>query len=538
MVGAFLIKDENKKMKLILALLFASGFAFASNLSPSINITAPLNGSSIITGDIVSITANAFDTDGTIVSVEFFIDGVSINVDSTAPFSSSYTGVFGIHTLTAKATDDLGAITISSVIHFNVKNADPPSVTINVPDKALVGDVVSILANASDQTHKIISVEFFIDEISIGTDFSAPFSTNWIAIFGAHKIKVKAINDINLSASDSSTILVSVNSPPAISITSPTKNSVFAAPELITIAAIATDMDGSITMVQFYVNNILINTDNSSPFSTTWTSIAGAASFIAKATDNKGAVTISDSIALNIAEPKTYNYQLTTMSTPFFSTQFCLPLKATDTVKHVIGYDMTIHYEKNKITPKGVTMSNELITPSYVSVISQIDTAAALITVSVFLNASAPANSSFNGVGELFCLGFIKKAAFKSIDTTVVSVSSFQESYITGVTTKLVKTGKYISYNDTTLQIELTENPNTPIINIYPNPVNSGLLNVLVSEKANVQLFDASGRWILSASVNANEKQTINVDDLTNGIYSLRIQNDEFVSVKRLVINK
>ena len=47
-----------------------------------------------------------------------------------------------------------------------------------------------------------------------------------------------------------------------------------------------------------------------------------------------------------------------------------------------------------------------------------------------------------------------------------------------------------------------------------------------------------NGKTIISQSVNANVKQEINVDNLANGVYSIRIQNDEFISTQRVVINK
>ncbi len=75
-------------------------------------------------------------------------------------------------------------------------------------------------------------------------------------------------------------------------------------------------------------------------------------------------------------------------------------------------------------------------------------------------------------------------------------------------------------------------------INIYPNPA-STILNVVVSENATVQLIGVDGRQvIMQYDVNANQKQTINTQNLANGVYMMKIYNDNFISVKKVVINK
>jgi hypothetical protein len=73
-------------------------------------------------------------------------------------------------------------------------------------------------------------------------------------------------------------------------------------------------------------------------------------------------------------------------------------------------------------------------------------------------------------------------------------------------------------------------------INVYPNPA-SGMLNVAVSENATVQLLDMDGRFvILQANVLANQKQEINIQTLANGVYMMKIYNDNFVSMKKVIV--
>lgn len=92
-----------------------------------------------------------------------------------------------------------------------------------------------------------------------------------------------------------------VNSPPTVSITSPTNGAVFAAPANVVIDAVASDSDGSINRVDFYSGTTLIGTDNVAPYSFSWSNVAaGDYVLTARATDNLGAATTSNSINITV----------------------------------------------------------------------------------------------------------------------------------------------------------------------------------------------------------------------------------------------
>jgi hypothetical protein len=76
---------------------------------PVVSITAPLSTSEIYAGDNVTITATAQAQSGSISKVEFFIDGKSIGVDNTPPYSFIYSNVTkGSHVIEVVATDSQG----------------------------------------------------------------------------------------------------------------------------------------------------------------------------------------------------------------------------------------------------------------------------------------------------------------------------------------------------------------------------------------------------------------------------------------------
>lgn len=92
---------------------------------------------------------------------------------------------------------------------------------------------------------------------------------------------------------------------PAISLASPANGSYHAAPANITLAANATDTDGTVSKVEFFSGTTLLGEDTSAPYSYVWNNVqAGSYTIIAKATDNDGLVTSAAPVSvLVLAEP-------------------------------------------------------------------------------------------------------------------------------------------------------------------------------------------------------------------------------------------
>ncbi|MCX6180507.1 MAG: glycosyl hydrolase family 8, partial [Bacteroidetes bacterium] len=93
----------------------------------------------------------------------------------------------------------------------------------------------------------------------------------------------------------------SSNQAPTVQLTSPTNNSNFCEGSSITISASANDADGSIAKVEFYDGSTLLNSDNSAPYTYTWSNPSnGNHSISAKAYDNANASTSSASSAVTV----------------------------------------------------------------------------------------------------------------------------------------------------------------------------------------------------------------------------------------------
>lgn len=95
--------------------------------------------------------------------------------------------------------------------------------------------------------------------------------------------------------------VIAANSPPNVSIISPPSGANFSAPADITIEANASDPDGAVTQVQFFMNGAPIGTDSAPPYAATVNNLGpGNYTFTATATDNAGA-TASASVSVTVS---------------------------------------------------------------------------------------------------------------------------------------------------------------------------------------------------------------------------------------------
>ena len=107
--------------------LLTVDFTVPANLPPTVSITKPTGGETFSAPANVTIEASASDSDGSIAKVEFFDGATSLGIDTTSPFSINATLTVGSHSLTAVATDNLGARTTSAVVMVTVKNPPTPA---------------------------------------------------------------------------------------------------------------------------------------------------------------------------------------------------------------------------------------------------------------------------------------------------------------------------------------------------------------------------------------------------------------------------
>ncbi|WP_420791239.1 chitinase C-terminal domain-containing protein [Enterovibrio gelatinilyticus] len=194
------------------------------NEAPTASLDAPTASDKITTGDSVTLSASAADTDGTVANVEFFVDGISVGKDSTAPYSVAWTAAEGAHTITVKATDDKGAVTESTALSITVEAGtvepgnEAPTVSVSVSATAVdQGAVVTLTADAADADGSVAKVDFYAAGQLVGSKAAAPFTLDWTANkIGNVAVYAKATDNKGKSA-DSALITVNVTGVPTVS---------------------------------------------------------------------------------------------------------------------------------------------------------------------------------------------------------------------------------------------------------------------------------------------------------------------------------
>ncbi len=267
---------------------------------PIITMESPTKDTIVEENTTLIIKGDAVDPDGgSITKVELRQNNIKIDEKATAPYHFSWTPSLGEYKLSLVAVNNVGAVQTTTHRFVQAKKAStklPPDIELSTPQNNAifnVGDEVTITAIATDLDGDVDSVEFFIGGVKIGTDQTPdPFSINWTAEEGTWVITAKATDNDGLTKLTAMGVTIEVtniqNQAPVVEITSPANLSVFSAGQVVNIFAETEDPDGTVSKVDFYVNNSLEHTDNATPFTFNWTSIAGTTEIKAIATDDEG----------------------------------------------------------------------------------------------------------------------------------------------------------------------------------------------------------------------------------------------------------
>ncbi|GAL85515.1 peptidase domain-containing protein [Sporocytophaga myxococcoides] len=278
-----------------------------TNQNPVVKITAPLNNTVFTAPATINVTATASDADGTISGVTFSGAGASVT-DNISPYSTRWNNVaVGTYKIVANVRDNNGGVGTDTVTITVVPAVNQnPVVKITAPLNNTVFTApatINVTATASDADGTIIGVSFSGAGVSV-TDVTSPYSISWTDVAaGTYKIIANVRDDNGGIGTDTVivTVVPLVNQNPVVAITSPINNASFNAPANITIAANASDADGTIAGVAFYNGSLLLGSDNTAPYTYTITgAAAGTYSLTAVATDNNGGKTTSSVITVKV----------------------------------------------------------------------------------------------------------------------------------------------------------------------------------------------------------------------------------------------
>ena len=216
----------------------------------------------------------------------------------------------GIATTSHSASVATDAVVDSfKVTQTGTTTNQPPTVAITSPTGGstfTAGNNVAVTAAANDSDGTVSRVDFFAGTTQIGSATSAPYSATWSNVAaGTYSLTAKAVdNDGAATTSPPVSIQVSAaaNQPPTVSLTAPANGANYTAPANISLAASASDGDGTITKVEFYNGTTLLNTDTTTPYSYGWSNVAaGTYGVRAVAYDSAGASANSTTVTINVS---------------------------------------------------------------------------------------------------------------------------------------------------------------------------------------------------------------------------------------------
>jgi len=282
-----------------------------NNQAPTVSLTSPAAGATFTAPASVAISASASDADGTVAQVDFYQGSTLIGSDTSSPYGYNWANVAaGSYQLTAIARDNGGATRTSAALSVTVNSASnqAPSVSLTTPASGASFTApanITLNATASDTDGTVTRVEFYRGTTLISSDTSSPYSAVWNgATAGSYALTARSFDNggaTRTSTAVNITVTAAPNQLPTVSITNPIAGQSFTAPASLTIAAAASDTDGTITGVDFLVGGQVVGTDSTSPYQAVWANVAaGSYSLTAVARDNSGGTRTSVAVAVTV----------------------------------------------------------------------------------------------------------------------------------------------------------------------------------------------------------------------------------------------
>ena len=233
----------------------------------SIQVLPPVDPASIQQGQLAQVLVNATDDSGVVSRVDLLLDGQLI--DSRVPQSAltflldtSALDPGSSHALTAVATDPSNNTSQTSLNITISADATPPTVAISAPASVLVGQMLQVGIQASDNV-RVARVDLFIDggASPVYTSFIGPYQTSLdTTILGSGQHQLVAVATDGAGNTAQAMASVSVKSVTVISL-SPGSITFNATGTTQALSVIGTLSDGTTTPI---VSGVMFSSSNPS----------------------------------------------------------------------------------------------------------------------------------------------------------------------------------------------------------------------------------------------------------------------------------
>lgn len=179
------------------------------NSAPSVALTSPTSSTQVTLPATVPLAATASDTDGSVAKVEFYAGATKLGERTSPPYTLDWTPTAqGAYSITAIATDNAGASTVSNAVAVTVNAGNQaPTVAITSPASGatLTAPATLVLtASAADTDGSVARVEFYNGTTKLGQVTSAPFSLVWGPLpEGSYTVTAVAYDNVGASTTSS-----------------------------------------------------------------------------------------------------------------------------------------------------------------------------------------------------------------------------------------------------------------------------------------------------------------------------------------------
>lgn len=300
-----------------------------TNRPPTVVLTSPGPNACVVVPTDLLLAAQATDTDGTIVRVQFFDFATNLLGEVFAPpYELVWSNVpAGSHLLTAVAWDDFGDRTTSA----------PVAIMVSVPSTLSIEDRVVIEGNApgsavfsitlTPATCRTVTVEVLtFDGTALASSDYTSVTARLTFLPGqtSRTVSVPIVGDTLLEPDEDFTVCLTnatgatvsracglgtiinddTNRPPTVALTSPEPNPCLLLPTNLLLVAQPNDTDGVIIRVQFFNFTTLLGEALAAPYEFHWLNVPlGSHQLTAVAWDDYGDRATSAPVAISASQP-------------------------------------------------------------------------------------------------------------------------------------------------------------------------------------------------------------------------------------------
>ncbi|MFP4281357.1 MAG: Ig-like domain-containing protein, partial [Opitutales bacterium] len=327
------------------------------NQAPTITFNSPTDGTVLADSSDVAIALAVSDADGTVALVQIYVDGVLLAEDSAAPYEATWSSpTEGPHTISVTATDERGDSAEASIsVGVPFTGGDP--LVREAEDAILVGDfvvlddesasggqVVEAVSGPADTNYAefrfnlpsagiyalrtMVNTRFIDgrhDSMFVSIDGASPTQHTWFVEqsetiiedyvrsgemdpleldldAGPHFVRFGYRENLVLDLVELEFLRDRPdNYLPSVGLTAPAAGEVFTTGATISLAAEASDPDGSVAKVEFFNGATKLGEDSEAPYTYEWTGApSGILALTAVVTDDAGAAVTSDPVEISV----------------------------------------------------------------------------------------------------------------------------------------------------------------------------------------------------------------------------------------------